>query len=70
MYLGPQRAVRPRRVAVAAVAEQPVVPAEVMRALKKLERGPWLPPLDELPDADRRFYARALTDAHSAAIRL
>jgi hypothetical protein len=36
MYLGPLRAVRPRRVAVAAVAEQPVVPAEVMRSLKKL----------------------------------
>jgi hypothetical protein len=70
MYLGPLRAVRPRRVAVAAVTDQRAVPAEVMRALKELEHGPWLPPLDELLDAGRRFYPGALTDAHSAAIRL
>ena len=67
LYLGPLRAVRPRRVAVAAVTETPAEPAEIMRALRELEHGPWWPPLDELLDAARRFYPGALTASQSAA---
>jgi hypothetical protein len=70
LYLGPLRAVRPRRVAVAAVTESSAQPAQVIRALRELEHGPWWPPLDELLDAARRFYPGALTDAQPAAVRL
>jgi hypothetical protein len=70
LYLGPLRAVRPRRVAVATVTEQPAEPAEVMRALRELEHGPWWPPLDELLAAARRFYPGALTDSQAAASQL
>jgi len=68
-YLGPLRAVRPHRVAVAAVTGTPE-PAQVIDALKKLEHGPWWPPLDELLDAARRFYPGALTDAQPAVTQL
>jgi hypothetical protein len=70
LYLGPLRAVRPRRVAVATVTEQPAEPAEVIRALRELDHGPWWPPLDELLDAARRFYPGALTDSQSAVSQL
>jgi hypothetical protein len=70
LYLGPLRAVRPRRVAVATVTEQPAEPAGVMRALRELEHGPWWPPLDELLAAARRFYPGALTDSQSATSQL
>jgi hypothetical protein len=61
LYLGPLRAVRPRRVAVAGVADSPVAQAAwLLDTLRSLEHGPWWPPLSELIDAARHFYAGAL----------
>ena len=67
LYLGPLRTARPHRVAVAAVSQPPVQPAEIIRVLRSLEHGPWWPPLDELLDAARRFFPGALTAAGLAA---
>jgi hypothetical protein len=66
LYLGPLRAVRPHRVAVAAVTQEQVRPAEVISVLRSLGHGPWWPPLDELLDASRRFFPGTLSDAGSA----
>lgn len=65
MYLGPLRALRPRRVAVAGigapdVADSPVRAARIIETLRSLEHGPWWPPLDDLLDATRNFYAGGL----------
>ena len=57
LYLGPLRGARPRRVAVARRADGPVQAAGIVDTLRSLEHGPWWPPLDELLDAVRRFYA-------------
>jgi hypothetical protein len=66
-YLGPLRAARPRRVAVAAVADSPAARAAgLLDTLRSLEPGPWWPPLDDLVDAARRFYAGGLTAAQQA----
>jgi len=62
LYLGPLRAVAPRRVAVAAVTAGPVRPAQVINALRGLEPGPWWPPLDDLVEVARRFYPGAIAD--------
>jgi len=62
LYLGPLRAVRPRRVAVASIADGPARAALLVDALRSLEHGPWWPPLDELLDAARRFYAGGLAE--------
>ena len=67
MYLGPLRAVRPRRIAVAGigtagVADAPVRVSRVIEALRTLEHGPWWPPLDDLLDATRHFYAGGLAE--------
>jgi len=62
LYLGPLRAVRPRRVALAATADGAAQVAGVRRALGSLGHGPWWPPLDELIDAARHFYAGGLTE--------
>jgi hypothetical protein len=70
LYLGPLRAVRPHRVAVAAVTDTPAEPAQIIRALRELGHGPWWPSLDELLDAARRFYPGALTDAKPGATQL
>jgi len=35
-------------------------------ALRSLEHGPWWPPLDELIDAARRFYAGGLAETQAA----
>jgi hypothetical protein len=64
LYLGPLRAVRPRRVALAASADSAAPVAAVRRALGSLEHGPWWPPLEELVDAARHFYADGLVLAH------
>src|SRR5271170_5076375 len=48
LYLGPLRAVRPRRVAVAGIAGRPAQASGLADALRSLEHGPWWPPLDEL----------------------
>jgi len=68
LYLGPLRAVRPRRVAVAGVADTPAAQAAwLLDTLRSLEHGPWWPPLDELIDAARHFYAGALAEAQPTA---
>ena len=60
LYLGPLRAARPRRVAVAGTAGSPGQAAGLLAALRSLEHGPWWPPLDDLVDASRHFYAADL----------
>ncbi len=62
LYLGPLRAARPRRVAVAGIAGSPGWGTRVLDTLRSLEHGPWWPPLDELIDAARRFYAGGLAE--------
>jgi hypothetical protein len=63
-YLGPLHAARPRRVAVAggASADAAAQAALLLDTLRSLEHGPWWPPLDELLDAVRHFYAGALAE--------
>lgn len=67
LYLGPLRAARPRRVAVAAVGDSATQPASVLDALRSLEHGPWWPPLDELLDVAREFYAGGLAETQRLA---
>ena len=67
LYLGPLRAVRPRRVAVAGAVGAPAQAAQILAALRSLEHGPWWPPLDEVIDAARRFYPGALAESQLAA---
>jgi hypothetical protein len=66
LYLGPLRAVRPRRVAVAGIAGNPGQVARLLDTLRSLEHGPWWPPLGELLDAARRFYAGGLAETQPA----
>jgi hypothetical protein len=68
-YLGPVRALRPRRVAVAGLPDTADAPAQavlLLDTLRSLEHGPWWPPLDELLDAARGFYAGALAETSAA----
>lgn len=67
MYLGPLRAGRPRRVVVAGAGDGPSQAGRVRDALRSLEHGPWWPPLDELIDAARRFYAGGLAETQAAS---
>jgi hypothetical protein len=61
LYLGPLRAARPRRVAVAQLASgEAESRSRLLGTLASLEYGPWWPPLDELIGAARRFYAGGL----------
>jgi hypothetical protein len=67
LYLGPLRAARPRRVAVAGIADGSAAQqALVLDALGSLQHGPWWPPLDELLDTARRFYAGGLAESQPA----
>jgi len=66
LYLGPLRAARPRRVAVAGIAGRPGQAASLLDTLRSLEHGPWWPPLDELIDGARRFYAGGLAETQPA----
>lgn len=68
-YLGPLHAIRPRRVAVAGVtsAGSAAQAALLLDTLRALEHGPWWPPLDELIDAVRHFYAGALAETSAPA---
>jgi hypothetical protein len=66
LYLGPLRAARPRRVAVAGIACSPGQTARLLDTLRSLEHGPWWPPLDELIDVARRFYAGGLAETQPA----
>jgi hypothetical protein len=65
LYLGPLRAARPRRVAVAGIDGGPGQTGRVLDALRSLEHGPWWPPLDELIGVARRFYAGGLAETQS-----
>jgi hypothetical protein len=65
-YLGPLRAARPRRVAVAGIADSTGQAGQLLNTLRSLEHGPWWPPLDELLDAARRFYAGGLAETQRA----
>jgi hypothetical protein len=62
-YLGPLRAARPHRVVVAAPARGPEQAAWIRDALRSLRQGPWWPPLDEVLDTARRFFAGGLAEA-------
>jgi hypothetical protein len=68
-YLGPLHAVRPRRVAVAGIGgvDAGAQAALLLDMLRSLEHGPWWPPLDELLDAVRHFYAGALAETAAPA---
>jgi hypothetical protein len=59
---GPLHAARPRRVAVAGIADNSGQATRLLDTLRSLEHGPWWPPLDELIDAARRFYDGGLTE--------
>jgi len=64
MYLGPLRAVRPRRVeAVFTTADDEDAEdvERVRQVLRTLRHGPWWPPLDELLDGARHFFAGSLS---------
>jgi hypothetical protein len=65
-YLGPLRAVRPNRVAVAAGAEPGAQAAALLTELGTLRHGPWWPSLEEIVRAARAFYPGALTESRSA----
>jgi hypothetical protein len=67
LYLGPLRAVRPRRVAVGGLADSPAQSASVLDALRSLQHGPWWPPLGELLEAARGFYAGGLAGTQQLA---
>jgi hypothetical protein len=60
-YLGPLRAARPHRVVVVPPGTERA--GQVRDALRSLPHGPWWPPLDELLDAIRGFYAGRLAEA-------
>lgn len=72
LYLGPLRAARPRRVAVAATVDTAADPdgagvtATLLDTLRSLEHGPWWPPLDELLEAVRYFHAGGLAETQQA----
>jgi hypothetical protein len=67
LYLGPLRAARPRRVAVAGMASGLAAQqSRLLDALGSLEYGPWWPPLEDLIDTARRFYAGGLTETQPA----
>jgi hypothetical protein len=67
LYLGPLRAARPRRVAVVgSTASMPAQVAGLLDTLSSLAYGPWWPPLDELLDTARRFYAGGLAETQAA----
>jgi hypothetical protein len=65
-YLGPLRAARPRRVAVVPAGDAPGEAARVLDALRNLPHGPWWPPLDELIDSIRRFFAGGLAEGEGS----
>jgi hypothetical protein len=76
LYLGPIRAARPHRVAVAATARADDVADSgglasafsLLDTLRSLPHGPWWPPLDELLDGARHFYAGGLAETQHAPV--
>lgn len=59
LYLGPLRAARSHRVA-ADIVRGPGQPGHLLDTLRSLPYGPWWPPLDQLIDSIRTFYAGGL----------
>jgi hypothetical protein len=76
LYLGPMRACRPHRVSVAAsarpddAASSGVLASAIslLDTLRSLPHGPWWPPLDELLEAARHFYAGGLAETQQAPV--
>lgn len=76
LYLGPMRAARPHRVAVAATASPGDMASSdslasaisLLDTLRSLPHGPWWPPLDELLDAARHFYAGGLAETQQTPV--
>jgi hypothetical protein len=76
LYLGPMRAARPHRVSVAATAGPDDAAGSAALAstlslldtLRSLPHGPWWPPLDDLIDAARHFYAGGLAETQHAPV--
>src|SRR5262249_23825156 len=64
-YPGPLPAPPPPPGGAAGLAGRPGKAARVRAALRSLEHGPWWPPLDELIDVARRFYAGGLAETQS-----
>lgn len=71
MYLGPLRSARPNRVAVVPGdgSDAPEQAARVLEELRSLRQGPWWPPLEEIIDTARRFFAGGLSGDSSLAAR-
>jgi len=65
-YLGPLRAVRPNRVAVAAGASPAAQADALLSELGSLPHGPWWPPLDEVLRTARGFYPGSLAESPTA----
>jgi hypothetical protein len=65
-YLGPLRAVRPHRVAVAAGTSPAAQADALLTELGSLRHGPWWPPLDEVLRTARGFYPGSLTESPGA----
>jgi hypothetical protein len=65
-YLGPLRAVRPNRVAVAAGASPAAQADALLSELGSLRHGPWWPPLDEVLRTARGFYPGLLAESQAA----
>ena len=53
---------------MAGIADSPGQAAGLLDTLRSLEHGPWWPPLDELIDAARRFYAGGLAETPPAGL--
>jgi hypothetical protein len=65
-YLGPLRAARPRRVEAVVTTDENGDASRVRQALRALPHGPWWPPLDEVIDTARRFFAGGLAEGAGA----
>ncbi len=65
-YLGPLRAVRPNRVAVAGGASPAAQADALLSELGSLRHGPWWPPLDEVFRTARGFYPGSLAESPAA----
>jgi hypothetical protein len=61
LYLGPLRAARSHRVA-ADITRGPAQLSHVLDTLRSLPYGAWWPPLDQLIDSIRTFYAGGLAE--------
>jgi len=65
-YLGPLRAVRPHRVAVAAGSSPAAQADALLSELGSLRHGPWWPSLEEIVATARGFYPGALAESPAA----